>query len=342
MTGAAQARVAAPVTSLPEKSTGVALEVATGVYLLRMPLPFRLDHINLYALDDPSGWTLIDCGLNNPETISRWESLFDVFLGGKPVVRIIVTHLHPDHLGLAHWLQQRTGAPVYMTAEEHEMARQVFDLPITEPSRVRAHYQRLGLTAEALDSMARQAGCYRKLVKTLPDAVTYLCGGEEMSIGGRRWRIVLGRGHSPRCVCLWNDDDGMLIAGDHVLPAISPNVNLLSVGPTSPLEDYLVSLDEFGRYPCRHLLPAHGAPITHFCQRVADIRDHHEAHLCRLEAFCTEPRTASDCVPILFGEGLPDHQLYFAIGEAAAHLVYLADQGRVGRAGEAVWTFLRT
>lgn len=330
----AQAKVLVPEGEFPH-------EVAPGVYLLRMPLPFRLNHINVYILDDPEGWTLVDCGLNSPDTIAAWEQLFDTFLRGKPVVRIVVTHLHPDHIGMAQWLHEKTGAPVRMTAIELEMAHRVFNLPISDPPRIRAHYQRLGVEGKRLEAMVTQASTYRTLVKVLPAWVECLGVRDALTVGKRTWRILIGRGHSPGCACLWSSSDGILIAGDHVLPNISPNINLLSVGPVNPLDEYLTSLDVFGCLLCTLLLPAHGLPTTCFRDRVSELIDHHVQRLEHLKRICTEPRTAADCVPYLFESSLPDHQYYFAIGEAAAHLVYLAERGRLRREDDTVWRFSR-
>jgi glyoxylase-like metal-dependent hydrolase (beta-lactamase superfamily II) len=329
------------LSGAPVGEFGIPEEIAQGVYLLRMPLPFRLNHINLYLLDDPAGWTIVDCGLNKPESMAVWESVFATLMRDKPVIRIIVTHLHPDHIGLAHWLHSKTRAPIFMTAPEWQQAQRVFHLPVLDPARIEAHYRRLGLTDEPLQTMIRQASSYRKLVKVLPEHVHYLHEHETLDIGGRRWRILLGHGHSPACACLWDETDQLLIVGDHVLPTISSNINLLAVGPHNPLDDYLTSLSTFRGLPCHLFLPAHGPRTSRLHARIDELIAHHSAHLERLYAACAEPRTAADCVPLLFGNDLPDHQFFFAIGESAAHLVYLTEQGRLKQDGDQSWQFAR-
>jgi glyoxylase-like metal-dependent hydrolase (beta-lactamase superfamily II) len=314
-------------------------EVADGVYLLRMPLPFRLDHINLYILAAPDGWTLIDCGLNNAETMAVWEDLFESFLASKPVKRILITHLHPDHIGLAAWLHEKTGAPLLMTGGEWNLARDLFHLPETNLALIRHHFARLGIEGEALESMVRQGCGFRRLVKKLPDKVTRVRDGDILAIGHRRWQIHVGRGHSPECACLWSEQDRVLIAGDHVLPKISPNISVLAIGPQNPLDDYLNSLDVFDELPCSLLLPAHGVPIRAFRERVAELRDHHRAQLRKLESSRVDSATVFECLPHLFKSGLPDHQLYFALGETAAHLVYLWKKGILERRLDGVWKF---
>jgi glyoxylase-like metal-dependent hydrolase (beta-lactamase superfamily II) len=320
---------------------GIPEELVRGVYRLRMPMPFRLDHINLYVLEDPEGWTLIDCGLNTPETMALWENALATHLSAKPVIRIVVTHLHPDHIGLANWLQQRTGAPVYMTKGEWQLAQDVFNLPLTDAPRLEKHYRSLGLQNDVLSSTVRQASAYRKLVKVLPERVMPLHEHETLEIGGRSWRILLGRGHSPACATLWDESEQLLIVGDHVLPSITPNINLLTVGPSNPLDDFLSSLGTFRSLPCTFVMPAHGAPISQFRERIDELIGHHSARLERLQHACATPLTAAECVPLLFKTDLPSHQYFFAVGESAAHLVYLTERGSLKREGDVTWKFGR-
>ena len=317
------------------------LEITRGVYLLRMPMPFRLDHINLYILEDTQGWTLVDCGLNNAESMAVWNEVFARFLGDKPVTRIIVTHLHPDHIGLADWLQCKTKAPIYITSPEWELATALFELPTSDPARLSLHYQRLGLMGDRLQKTIKQASSFRTLIKKLPAKVNILNDREVLSIGGRRWQIFIGRGHSPANACLWDESERVLIAGDHILPSITPNINLLTVGPSNPLDDSIKSLKEFRGVPCDLILPAHGSPTPRYRERIDELLGHHATHLDCLHAACTEERTASDCVPFLFDSELPDHQFYFAIGESAAHLTYLAQYGRLKRTGDIPWKFVQ-
>lgn len=317
-------------------------QIVDGVYLLRMPMPFRLNHINLYLIEDAHGWTIIDCGLNNDETKAVWEEVFSGFLADKPVVRIIVTHLHPDHIGLAEWLRKKTGAPVYMSELEHELAELVFNLPIDDPAHIISFYKNLGVEGARLDSLLVQSSNYRELVKTLPQEVEYLEDGDVLTIAGREWDIRIGKGHSPACVCLWSSDLAAMIVGDHILPSISPNIGLLSVGPDDPLGDYLSSLREFRSIPCQTYLPSHGFPETSYGERIDDLLSHHSTHLLNLESLLAEPHRVIDCVPHMFRSDLPDHQFYFAVGETASHLIYLESQGRLTRSGnDDVWLFSR-
>jgi glyoxylase-like metal-dependent hydrolase (beta-lactamase superfamily II) len=330
-------------TSLPDSPplVGAPVEVIGGIYLLRMPLPFRLNHINLYLLEDTQGWTLVDCGLNTPETIAIWENLFGTFFRYKPVTRIFVTHLHPDHIGLADWLHKKTGSPVLITGGEWGLANELFYLPETDPRVIKCHYMQLGFQGDVLEILVKQASGYKRMVKTLPQQVETVRGGQGLKIGSRCWEIRIGRGHSPECACLWNDQDKILIVGDHVLPKISPNINMLCVGPRNPLEEYLQSLDDFRDLSCKILLPAHGLPIRKFRERVVELQEHHHRQLNKLAISCVQPSTVADCMPYLFNAELPDHQLYFAAGETAAHLTYLAAKGRMKKEGDDLWKFQR-
>lgn len=328
------------LSTATEPAYGWPQELARGIYLLRMPLPFRLNHINLYLLEDDAGWTLVDCGLNAPETQAVWDRVFADFLDAKPVIRIIVTHLHPDHIGCAQWLHEKAGAPVYMTRDEWRLARQVFDLPITHPRLIEEHYRKLGLEGAELNEMIRLAARYRKLVKVLPERVAYLHEHETLDIGGRQWRILLGHGHSPACACLWDEAGHLLLVGDHVLPSISPNVNLLAVGPNNPLDDYLASLGTFRNLPCSLMMPAHGVPSARFRERIDELIQHHITRLELLQNACKlQSRTAAQCVPLLFSPERHRAQPFFALGESAAHLVYLAERGSLKKEGESVWSF---
>jgi glyoxylase-like metal-dependent hydrolase (beta-lactamase superfamily II) len=219
------------------------------------------------------------------------------------------------------------------------MAQDVFNLPVANAAWIENHYRRLGLEGERLLAIAKQATGYRRLVKVLPERVRFLYEHETLDIGKRQWRILFGAGHSPASACLWDESERLLISGDHVLPTITSNINLLSVGPSNPLDDYLTSLITFRGLPCATLLPAHGTPTSRYRERIDELIGHHQHRLDVLRKACSEPRTAADCVGLLFASNLPDHQYFFAIGESASHLMYLRDHGEVQMDGEFPWKF---
>ncbi|MBM3522633.1 MAG: MBL fold metallo-hydrolase [Alphaproteobacteria bacterium] len=312
---------------------GVPVPVAPGILLLRLPLPFALDHINVYLLEDGDGWALVDTGLDWADSRAAWErALAHPLLGGRPIRRLIVTHHHPDHIGLAGWHARRWGVALEISAGEWTVSGRYGD-----PSR-NPHLERIGLwTKNGMapdDARARAEGMPSNLrmIHALPEAVRHFESGDVLEIGARRWRCVVGRGHAPEHISLFSAEDDILLSGDHVLPRISPNISVWPDGPQNPLAQYLESLGDFaplGRDPL--VLPSHHGPFRGLAARVAEIQGLHVKRLATLEVFCAEPRTAHECLPQLFNRPLNGQQMAFAMGEAIAHLHYLAGEGRVQR-----------
>jgi glyoxylase-like metal-dependent hydrolase (beta-lactamase superfamily II) len=319
-------------------------EVAPGVRWLRMPLPFALDHINLWLLDDGDGWSIVDSGLNTVETQDLWQRIFAAELGGKPVKRLIVTHFHPDHMGLAGWLTETLNVPLWCTETEWLFAR-LLSLDATDGFTANStkFYARTGLDAATREIFASRGNAYRSRVTAVPHAFHRLSDGQSFAIGGRQWRVVIGRGHAPEHACLYCGELDLLIAGDQVLPKISPNVSLWPQEPEAePLGLYLTSLEKLKReIPATALvLPSHGLPFHGLHRRIDQLAAHHDARLAELEAACAEPRTAAEIVPVLFRRPLDAHQIGFAIGEALAHLHYLMRKGRLVRSERADGVYL--
>lgn len=323
-------------TVRPEPLTieiGVPVPVAPGILLLRLPLPFALDHINVYLLADGDGWTLVDTGLDWADSRAAWErALAHPLFGSRPIRRMIVTHHHPDHIGLAGWHAARWGVALEISAGEWKVSGRYGD-PGLNP-----HRARIGLWVEngmaPDDALARAEGMPSNLrmVHALPTEIRHFADGDELTIGARRWRCVVGRGHAPEHVALFCAADDILISGDHVLPRISPNISVWPDGPQNPLAQYLESLGDFaplGRDPL--VLPSHHYPFRGLAARVAEIGELHARRLALLEDFCGSPRTAHDCLPQLFNRPLNGQQMAFAMGEAIAHLHYLAGAGRLRR-----------
>lgn len=328
-------------SALEKPPEGVPVEVAPGIAVLRMPMPFALDHINVYLLEDTDGWIVIDTGLDWPKSKAIWQEVLASVFKRKPLKSIIVTHLHPDHIGMAAWLQETTGAPVSMTAGELAQAEALWELTEQPLERTGQHYHRFGMDKELQARMFERGPVYRRLVKHLPKNVTILGQDDVLEVQGRGWQVRIGRGHSPEHACLWSAQDRILVSGDHVLPNITPNISYLPVGSENPLNDYLLSLSDFQGMDCRMALPAHGLPFMDIDARIRSLRDHHNRLLTQIEAYCDEPRNVLDCTRHLFGQDLPDHQMGFATGEAAAHLVYLVSQGRLNIEEDDIWHFRR-
>jgi glyoxylase-like metal-dependent hydrolase (beta-lactamase superfamily II) len=322
---------------LPE--AGAVHEVAPGLSWLRMPLPFALDHINLWLLDDQAegraGFSAVDCGVATEPTRAAWEQVFANAMQGQPLLRVIATHCHPDHVGLSGWLCERFGAPFWTTAGEFGFARMMAAaLPGVDGPSAIPHFQRHGLADPVmLEHMRSRRNYYPSLVPAVPGAYTRLQDGQSLRIGAHDWRVITGFGHSPEHAALYSDQLKVLISGDMVLPRISTNVSVFAVEPEgNPLQLYLDSLGKFASLPPDTLvLPSHGRPFRGLHTRIAQLRAHHEARLAEVVAACTEPRSAVDIVPIMFRRQLDAHQLSFALGEALAHLHKLWRDGILAR-----------
>ncbi|MBS0308561.1 MAG: MBL fold metallo-hydrolase, partial [Proteobacteria bacterium] len=327
--------------TLPE--TGTVLQVAPGVYWLRMGLPFALNHINLWLLEDAierdgemvRGWSVIDCGIANDATRAAWETIFATQLCGLPILRVIATHCHPDHIGLSDWLCARWQAPLYMTAAEYAFGRMMSaGLRGADGAAMLPHFIRHGASDPTLlAKLEERRNYYPSLVPAMPAAYVRLREGESIRIGGRDWRVITGFGHSPEHAALHCADLQLLISGDMILPRISTNVSVFAIEPEAdPVRLYLDSLDKYADLPPHTLvLPSHGKPFRGLHERIAQLRAHHAARLEEVLQACSVPRSAADIVPIMFPRQLDAHQLSFALGEALAHLHLLWREGRLRR-----------
>jgi glyoxylase-like metal-dependent hydrolase (beta-lactamase superfamily II) len=328
---------------------GTTMEVAPGVRWLRMALPFALDHINLWLLRDRDGelegWTIVDCGINDDATRAAWERVFANELQGLPVLRVIVTHMHPDHIGLAHWLTERWSTPqrecrLWISATDWNAARMASQATTGFGGDAAArHFARHGLTdADALAKVRARTNYYASMVPQVPARFRRLMHGMALPVGDARWRCIVGYGHAPEHIALYDADAHLLISGDMVLPRISTNVSVIDLEPEAdPLPLYLDSIDALRALPEDTLvLPSHGKPFNGLHRRIAQLHGHHEERFTDVLAACAErPQSAADLLPVLFRRRLDLHQTTFAMGESIAHLHALAGQGRlVAVAGE--------
>ncbi|MDX2276301.1 MAG: MBL fold metallo-hydrolase [Hyphomonadaceae bacterium] len=316
---------------------GTTQEVAPGVHWVCMPLPMSLKWINLWLLEDGDGWTIVDTGLALEETRNYWRAIFESKLGGKPVTRVICTHMHPDHMGLAGWIGRKFGARLWTSRLEYITARMlVADTGREAPEDGVRFYAQAGWSEPQVAHYKSRFGSFGRVFSRLPDSYRRLSDGDEIEIGGRSWRIVTGNGHSPEHVCLWQDELRVFISGDQVLPRITSNV---SVFPTEPEADQLTDWLN----SCRKLqqavpgdalvLPAHNEPFTGLHARLVQLVDGHEKSLDRLEKrLREEPRRAVDTFGALFARKIGDELIGMATGEAIAHLNCLVSRGRARRA----------
>ena len=313
---------------------GTMREVAPGIYWLRMPLPFALDHINLWCLRDGDGYTLIDCGLNTDTTRALWDDQFAGRLDGATVHRVLVTHFHPDHMGLAGWLTQRLKVPVWMTESEYLMAISSYaELPGHRKEDQLDLFARHGIEQARIEGMREHKHSYRRGISEPPASFYRIMDGEHIAIGGNTWEVIVGYGHAPEHAALYCAARGVLISGDMVLPKISTNVSVWPEQPEAdPLSLFLRSLDRYAALPEDTLiLPSHGLPFHGVRPRAAALHAHHDARLAEVMAACEHPVNAAEIVPVLFRRVLDDHQIRFAMGEAIAHLNYLQRQGKLQR-----------
>ncbi|MEC5215242.1 glyoxylase-like metal-dependent hydrolase (beta-lactamase superfamily II) [Actimicrobium sp. GrIS 1.19] len=305
-------------------ASGALLEVAPGVHWLRMGLPFALNHINLWLLEDGDGWTAIDCGIASDETRAAWEVIFATHLRGRPITRVLATHCHPDHVGLADWLCQRWQAPLWMTTGEYAFARMMSAaLPGVDGTAIVPHFQRHGLSDPALlERLAGRKSYYQTLVPAVPLSYRRIQDEQTVRIGVHDWRVITGFGHAPEHASLYSAQLNVLIAGDMVLPRISTNVSVFAIEPESnPVQQYLDSLAKYADLPADTLvLPSHGKPFRGLHTRITQLNDHHAARLAEVVTACATPQSAADILPVMFPRALDTHQLSFALGEALAHL----------------------
>ncbi len=326
---------------------GATLELAPGVRWVRMGLPFALDHINLWLLrdciDGQQGWSIVDCGIANDTTRALWEQVFAQELQGLPVLRVIVTHMHPDHIGLAHWLCERWSTPdapgvgardcrLWISATDWNAARMASQSTTGYGGDAAATFFALhGLTDPGAVAQVRaRSSYYASMVPAVPARFHRLLHGQVVPVGGQDWHCIVGYGHAPEHIALHCPALGLLIAGDMVLPRISTNVSVIDLEPEAdPLPLYLQSLDTLRGLPADTLvLPSHGRPFRGLHERIAQLHAHHDERFAEVLAACREqPQSAAELLPVLFRRKLDLHQTTFAMGEAIAHVHALAGRG---------------
>ncbi|MCW8873258.1 MAG: MBL fold metallo-hydrolase [Xanthomonadales bacterium] len=320
-----------PLGAAPE--LGLALDVAPGVKWLRLPLPFQLNHINVWLLRDGDGWALVDTGLFTNTTREIWHQVLEQHLEGAPLTRVLVTHLHPDHAGCAGWLARKFGVELWMSRDEYLLCRVlVADTGKPAPPEGLRFYRDAGFEAEALDRYAEYFGAFGRVVSPLPEAYRRLRDGMTVQIGEHSWEVVVGRGHSPEHACLLCRELNIMIAGDQVLPTISSNVSVYPTEPSAnPLLFWFESLEKLRQAlpPEVLVLPAHGKPFLGVQARLAQLTAEHEEGLAKLRTLCREPRRAVDVFPALFKSPISEKNLIMATGEAISHLNYLVERNEM-------------
>lgn len=324
-----------PFAEPPE--TGTVTEIAEGVLWIRLPMPMSLDHVNVYALDDGDGWTIVDTGLSTSKTRAIWEALLSGPLTGKPVRRVLATHHHPDHIGLAGWFRDSFGAEVVTTRTAWLYARMLtLDVQLTPTSETLGFWAAAGMDPALHKQRAGERPFnFADCVAPLPLGYRRIAEGDHLCAGGRRWRIETHNGHAPEHAVLFSEDDDLVLAGDQLLPRISPNISVHAAEPDAdPLGDWLASCRALAAGTrgqdlilCGHKLPFHGRPF-----RARQLIENHESALERVMDFLQPaPATAAACFAPLFRREIADSEYVLALGEAVAHLNHLLHRGMVRR-----------
>ena len=336
-------------TATPEP--GRTIEVAPGVRWVRMKLPFALNHINLWLLRDRvagdrgeaarEGWSIVDCGIDNAATRAAWEEVFATGLDGLPVLRVLCTHMHPDHIGSANWLCERWNARLWISATDFGIARMASSASAGFGGPLSAAFMaQHGLAADpdAVHKVGARTNYYRNLVPAVPSSYRRLLDGGTFTTGtgGARieWKCHVGYGHSPEHMAFHSESTRVLISGDMVLPRISTNVSVVDVEPEAdPLTLYLDSIERMRAIDAGVLvLPSHGLPFKGLHTRIDQLQAHHAERFAEtLEACAEAPQSAFELVPVLFKRPLDLHQMTFAMGESLAHLHALWIRGKLER-----------
>lgn len=313
---------------------GESLEVAPGVHWIRLPLPYALDHINVWAVDDGDGWAIVDTGTRTDANAKVWRELFANSPDQRPISRVFVTHLHPDHVGMAGWLTRKFGVRLWMTRLEYLMCRvMVSDSGREAPDDGTGFYHRAGWSDAAIETYRVRFGSFGSHIHTLPDSFQRLHDGQELHIGAHAWRVVVGNGHSPEHACLYCPALKVLISGDQVLPRISSNVSVYPIEPeANPMADWLASLDKLKREVPDDVLvlPAHNECFRGLHARIDSLVRGQTRALDRLRRTLAEPRRAVDVFGALFARSISEadvHLLSMATGESLACLNYLLHRG---------------
>lgn len=336
-----------PYETPPEE--GRVTEVAEGILWIRLPLPMALDHVNVYALDDGDGWCIVDTGYHSKRGIALWEKLLAGPLKGKPVTRVLMTHHHPDHVGNVGWFQKHYGVELFSTRTAWLYARMmVLDVQEHWPRESQAFYKSTGMdVALFAERVKSRPFNYTDAVHPMPLGFTRITEGDVLRLGGRSWTVYIGNGHAPAHATLWCQEDALVLAGDQILPGISPNIGVYPTEPNAdPLADWLESCERFTELAKEeHLVfPGHKLPFYGLPLRLGQLIENHHSCLNRLVEFLKTPKTAVDCFPLLFKRTIQDGNYGLAMVEAVAHLNHLYKAGKITRTAtpEGVWLWQTT
>lgn len=340
------AKITTPFDTPP--SGAEAIEVADGVLWMRLPLPMALDHVNVFAFWDDEGWTIVDTGFASKRGRELWQKLWDGPLGGKPLRRVIVTHHHPDHIGMAAWFIER-GAELITTRTAWTMARMLTldEQEVPTPEAI-SFYRRAGMAQDIFEQRKTERPFnFSDVVMMLPQGYSRLKEGDTITFGGRDWVARMGDGHAPEHLTLWDQSGDLVIGGDQLLLSISPNLGVYPTEPDAdPVQDWIESCEKFQVYATdtQFILGGHKLPYRGLPKRLDQmISNHHEA-LKRLVDHLDEPKSAGQCFKPLFKRDIGPAEYGLALVESVAHLNHLHQAGLATRelSEDGVYLFRRT
>ena len=309
-------------------------EIGAGVFWSRVALPFRLDHVNVYLIDDGDSWNVVDTGIAGKHTEETWSGLLSGRMAGRPVSKILITHHHPDHVGLASWLANKLEAEVVMSGTEYLLGLTYWlDSDAMKADHYRAFYRTRGLEAGIAESILDRSARYQSLTSPLPFSFRRVMHGDTLKLRSRTLQVITGGGHAPEQVMLYCPDAGILFAADQIMLGITPNV---SVSPRNPNGDVLgLFLSSLERLAAEIdddvlVLPGHHSPFRGLRIRVREVTQHHDERLAAIVSACAQaPRSAADLLEILFRYPLDRGVMALAFGEACAHVNRLLEDGRI-------------
>jgi len=325
---------------------GEVLEICDGLLWVRMPIPIPgLEYINLYLIEDGDGWTMVDSGLSTKKIRELWREIYAKYLKGKPITRLICTHFHPDHMGLAGWVAYKWKIPLTMTFGEWTFGRMLYlEAQDEAPDFVLEFYRSAGFSEQMLERVhERGFSHFKQAMSKVPMGFTRIGDGDVITIGKRDWRVIVGTGHSPEHACLYAEDEGILISGDQVLPRITPHIGVYPAEPlANPLKQFIQSIDLLDVLPKDTLvLPAHNDVFYGLHNQLEYYRSHHDDRLNRLIGACDSPQSAFDLLPVLFDRDLNERDKGMGVAEGLAHCHYLVGEGKLERllGEDGVWKF---
>ena len=323
---------------------GETWEIASGIWWVRMPLPFKLDHVNLWFFADGEGWTVVDTGVYNEETKLLWAQIEKNHVcPRRPIKRLICTHYHPDHMGLAGWFCDRHGISLTTTFDEWVTARvYCLETQKSKSAQMLPFFKKAGFSENQMKLVIPRSTQYKSVADMPPHTFKAINAGDVLHINGDCWKVITAEGHSVKQACLYCSERNILISADQVLPRITPNVSLQVQEPEgNPLKGFLDSLDQFRVFPADTLvLPSHGSPFYGLLERVDNMAKHHKKRLDLVLRACSQQASGVDILKKMFTRELDNHQVFFALGEALAHVQLLIYEGKIKRTIDANGIYL--